>query len=126
VTARPDWSADAACLGRDDIDWFPTQANKGGRTRAFQANVDAAKAVCASCTVRSECLAGALAHWGTAGIWGGLTEIERRDMPQARLHALVAECGTDAGYYRHLRQTCTEPCVECRSAHASAQRKRTA
>lgn len=30
----------------------------------------------------------------------------------------VAKCGTDAGYYRHLRRTKTEPCEACKRAHA--------
>lgn len=29
-----------------------------------------------------------------------------------------AECGTDGGYYRHLRTTHTRPCAACRAAHA--------
>ena len=40
--------------------------------------VTAAKAVCASCEVMRPCRAWALAHPGERGIWGGLTEAERR------------------------------------------------
>lgn len=29
----------------------------------------------------------------------------------------IAECGTDGGYYRHLRITKTEPCAPCKKAH---------
>jgi WhiB family transcriptional regulator, redox-sensing transcriptional regulator len=44
---------------------------KGGSTRE-------AKRVCLSCEVRSECLEYALAHDERFGIWGGLSERERR------------------------------------------------
>lgn len=36
----------------------------------------------------------------------------------------VAECGTDAGYYRHRRRDKTEPCKACLTAHASATRRK--
>lgn len=29
-----------------------------------------------------------------------------------------AKCGTDSGYYRHLRTTKTEPCGPCKAAHS--------
>jgi hypothetical protein len=48
--------------------FFP---EKGGSTRE-------AKRVCLSCDVRSECLEYALAHDERFGIWGGLSERERR------------------------------------------------
>lgn len=33
-----------------------------------------------------------------------------------------AKCGTDGGYYRHLRRTKTDPCDDCKHAHAVAGR----
>lgn len=38
--------------------------------------------------------------------------------------AKVAQCGTDGGYYRHLRRTHTPPCPECKAAHAAAEKAR--
>ena len=35
-----------------------------------------------------------------------------------------AKCGTDGGYYRHVRITKTKACDDCRAAHAAAQRGR--
>lgn len=35
----------------------------------------------------------------------------------------IAQCGTDGGYYRHLRRTKTEPCTPCRKAHAERKRQ---
>lgn len=45
-----------------------------------QAREQDAKAVCASCQVREECLDHALAQGERYGIWGGLTDIERRHL----------------------------------------------
>lgn len=62
------WQADAICAQTDPEAFFP---EKGGSTRE-------AKRVCLSCDVRSECLDYALAHDERFGIWGGLSERERR------------------------------------------------
>jgi WhiB family redox-sensing transcriptional regulator len=43
-----------------------------------RAREDKAKQICAVCEVRRECLDYALAAREVYGIWGGLTEIERR------------------------------------------------
>ena len=42
------------------------------------ASVREAKLICRSCTVKSDCLAYALAHDERFGVWGGLSERERR------------------------------------------------
>ncbi|GMA36494.1 WhiB family transcriptional regulator [Demequina litorisediminis] len=62
------WQERALCAQTDPEAFFP---EKGGSTRE-------AKKVCASCDVRSECLEYALAHDERFGIWGGLSERERR------------------------------------------------
>ncbi len=62
------WQTEALCAQTDPEAFFP---EKGGSTRD-------AKKVCASCTVRSECLEYALANDERFGIWGGLSERERR------------------------------------------------
>src|SRR5690349_20507897 len=72
VTGR-DWRAHAACRGTEPELFFP--ATESGPARAAQ--VAAAKAVCARCPVREQCLAEALARI-PYGIAGGLTEYERR------------------------------------------------
>ena len=64
----PAWYADALCAQTDPEAFFP---EKGGSTRE-------AKRVCQSCDVRAECLEYALAHDERFGIWGGLSERERR------------------------------------------------
>jgi len=62
------WQERALCAQTDPEAFFP---EKGGSTRD-------AKKVCVSCDVRAECLEYALAHDERFGIWGGLSERERR------------------------------------------------
>ena len=62
------WQDDALCAQTDPEAFFP---EKGGSTRE-------AKKVCASCDVKAECLEYALANDERFGIWGGLSERERR------------------------------------------------
>ncbi|RGE15867.1 WhiB family transcriptional regulator [Leucobacter sp. wl10] len=64
------WQADALCAQTDPEAFFP---EKGGSTRE-------AKRICESCEVRSECLEYALEHDERFGIWGGLSERERRKL----------------------------------------------
>lgn len=53
-------------------------------TGARHAREAAAKAVCAACPVLEECRDWVLAVDEPHGIWGGLTESERRDLVYAR------------------------------------------
>jgi WhiB family redox-sensing transcriptional regulator len=51
-----------------------------GHGPAAQVQIVAAKAVCARCPVVHECLSWALETGQDAGVWGGLTEEERRQL----------------------------------------------
>ena len=62
------WQTDALCAQTDPEAFFP---EKGGSTRD-------AKRVCESCPVREECLKYAMDNDERFGIWGGLSERERR------------------------------------------------
>jgi WhiB family redox-sensing transcriptional regulator len=64
------WQDRALCAQTDPEAFFP---EKGGSTRE-------AKRVCTSCDVRAECLEYALANDERFGIWGGLSERERRKL----------------------------------------------
>lgn len=64
------WQERALCAQTDPEAFFP---EKGGSTRE-------AKKVCVSCEVRSECLEYALQNDERFGIWGGLSERERRKL----------------------------------------------
>ena len=68
-----DWREYSACSETDPESFFP---EKGGSTRE-------AKKVCRGCFVRDECLADALEHDERFGIWGGLSERERRRLKRA-------------------------------------------
>jgi WhiB family redox-sensing transcriptional regulator len=63
-----DWQDRALCAETDPEAFFP---EKGGSTRE-------AKRICTGCEVRAQCLEYALAHDERFGIWGGLSERERR------------------------------------------------
>ncbi|MBC3189971.1 WhiB family transcriptional regulator [Pseudonocardia sp. C8] len=66
------WRADAACRGTDPETFFPVAEAGPARERAEAA----AKAVCAGCPVRAECLAWALESL-PFGVAGGMGEDER-------------------------------------------------
>ena len=63
-----EWQDQALCAQTDPAAFFP---EKGGSTRE-------AKRICKACAVRDECLEYALEHDERFGIWGGLSDRERR------------------------------------------------
>lgn len=67
------WQDEALCAQADPEAFFP---EKGGSTRL-------AKAVCRSCDVRAECLDYAMETNQMFGIWGGMSERERRRLKAA-------------------------------------------
>jgi WhiB family redox-sensing transcriptional regulator len=62
------WQEQALCAETDPEAFFP---EKGGSTRE-------AKKICTGCEVKAQCLEYALANDERFGIWGGLSERERR------------------------------------------------
>jgi WhiB family redox-sensing transcriptional regulator len=64
------WQADSLCAQTDPEAFFP---EKGGSTRD-------AKKICSACEVKSQCLEYALGNDERFGIWGGLSERERRKL----------------------------------------------
>jgi WhiB family transcriptional regulator, redox-sensing transcriptional regulator len=67
------WQSDSLCAQTDPEAFFP---EKGGSTRE-------AKRICASCEVKAQCLEYALGNDERFGIWGGLSERERRKLRRA-------------------------------------------
>ena len=65
-----EWHDRALCAQTDPEAFFP---EKGGSTRE-------AKKICTGCDVRAECLSYALSNDERFGIWGGLSERERRKL----------------------------------------------
>ena len=75
------WEARAACRGDVAALFF---APDGECRPERELREEAAKAICAACPVRRECLSCALSADIRDGIWGGLTEDERRGMRRNR------------------------------------------
>ncbi len=66
-----DWRDSANCLTTDPEDFFPIPANNARLLRN-------AKSFCAKCHVQAECLELAITSGSDTGVWGGLSEDERR------------------------------------------------
>jgi len=73
----PEFFAAGLCAQTDPEAFFP---EKGGTTQP-------AKRICNRCEVRQECLAWALDTGQLAGVWGGLSERERRKIQRQRAEA---------------------------------------
>jgi hypothetical protein len=108
--AQAEWRQSAACRGRPTWMWFP---NKGDReTQA------AAQLICRSCIVREQCRGANLDQ--PAGIFAAMTGTDRAQLRQVEItlaRAPVAECNSNAGYHRHLRDG-EDACPDCLAAHA--------
>lgn len=75
MTFDTDWAAQAACRTTDPDSLFVQGAAQ-----------NRAKAICVGCVVRTECLADALDNQVEFGVWGGMTERERRALLRRRPH----------------------------------------
>lgn len=106
------YRARALCAQVGDEFWFP---EKGGSTKE-------AKKICFQCEVRAECLQDALDHDERFGIWGGLSERDRRRLKKGDLTVLkppkpLAHCEVcDKPLYSQRGATPSRVCSEtCRS-----------
>jgi WhiB family redox-sensing transcriptional regulator len=77
-----DWRDKAACLTADPELFFPV-----GNTGPAVDQIEKAKAVCARCTVTEICLQYALESGQDSGVWGGLSEDERRALKRRAARA---------------------------------------
>lgn len=80
------WQLQARCRDHDPTTFFGTDDSEPAAAET-EAN---AKAVCAHCPVRELCLAYALEAQEQFGVWGGLTERERRQYKWFNFGASVA------------------------------------
>jgi hypothetical protein len=110
---RPRWMQHAACADADQTLFFPEVGQAG----------DDAKAICAECPVRAECLS-----WGLTedfGIWGGLSLRQRNKLsaagwklgdpiPPVKMAARGLTHGAQRAYLEHYRNGET-PCDACRA-----------
>jgi WhiB family transcriptional regulator, redox-sensing transcriptional regulator len=80
--ASSDWMKDARCVDEDPTVFFPDEERmSAGVRRRYE---EFAKKICngtlgeGPCPVREQCLEYSLAHPDEHGVWGGMTEQERR------------------------------------------------
>lgn len=128
-----DWRHRAACLGEDPELFFPV-----GTSGPALLQIAGAKAVCARCPVAAECLAWALRSGQEAGVWGGLSEGERRALKRNQAGGQpprVVEHEYCNGRRRHLRtnantridgRTGGKICMDCDTDRAGAAARRDA
>ena len=126
LAAGRNWRARAACKDADPDLFFPMPGDEGAERQA--------KAVCAGCRVRPECLDWALTH-GVSGVWGGLSEDERRPLnrPAVRIPAPVERktkrcpsCDTPKSTDKFFRNSARydgldSNCKDCRSGARKAR-----
>lgn len=119
IDQRPDWFDRAACRGLGPDLFYPDTVGP---------NVGPAKAICAGCPVRQECLERGLDASEGFGVWGGLSPKERRPLRNRRTELKPPTHGTTAGYHYHhtRRDLWGPPCAACRQAHSlrMAERRR--
>ena len=76
------WRDRAACLGENPELFFPD-----GNTGPARLQAERAKAVCRRCPVVEACLKWAMETGQDAGVWGGLSEDERRALKRRNARA---------------------------------------
>lgn len=111
----PRWQDHALCAETDPDAFFP---EKGGSTRE-------AKRVCRSCLVRSECLEYALENDERFGVWGGMSERERRRAGGA-ITSPPPRCLKDLHDMTDANATADGKCRACRNASDRQARARRA
>lgn len=82
VSGPMDWRSKAACLDKDPELFFPV-----GNTGPALLQIEEAKAVCRSCEVVDTCLKWAMESGQDSGVWGGMSEDERRAMKRRAARA---------------------------------------
>ncbi|MEI8056589.1 MAG: WhiB family transcriptional regulator [Actinomycetes bacterium] len=98
MTWTSEWTAGAACRTTDPDELFVQGAAQ-----------NRAKVVCLACNVRTECLSDALDNNIEFGVWGGMTERERRALLRRRPHVTS---------WRRLLETAREEYEVALSDHA--------
>lgn len=103
------FTSGAACRGHDPAMWYPGEGDSATE----------AKAICARCAVRTECLQYAIDHAIRDGIWGGMGEKQRRRIPR---RSIVCETCHKTFQIERVAppKTCSPECAAKR--HAAQQR----
>jgi WhiB family redox-sensing transcriptional regulator len=105
-----EWSSQSACQYTDPEVFFPEKGK----------NANQAKQICRRCPVKGECLEFAVQTCQEHGIWGGLSEPERRELRRSKGITRPSEPqqivhGTYNGNQLHRRRG-EQPCEPCRQA----------
>jgi len=129
-----DWAEHARCRGMNPDIFHPLREERHGEPS--NSETAHAKAICADCQVRTECLNYALDNYEKVGVWGGTSGRERRQIwrkraatarrnntpttraPKPIPPARPDQCGTLTGYRNHHARNET-PCEPCRNANAA-------
>lgn len=82
----PDWHGRAACKGPQSVVFFPPSLIE--RKDEREAREQRAKDICAMCPIRRPCLEYALQIRDPHGVWGGLTEKERKQLTKRSAQAV--------------------------------------
>ncbi len=77
------WRAHGACRTRPDLTWFPGPGE----------SISEQRAICETCPVKAICLEVSLANREDHGIWGGLSERERRRLRRQRAQTTTTHEG---------------------------------
>ena len=107
------WQDDALCAQVDADMFFPPRGDNGLN----------AKAVCELCPVKVQCAQFAADNNEPYGVWGGITEYERRRRKRVNPPTHSPRCGTASGADRHYRHN-EQVCLPCRTAVRQANRAR--
>ncbi|MGH3357129.1 MAG: WhiB family transcriptional regulator [Nocardioidaceae bacterium] len=100
-----DWASEAACKDRTPDELFVKGAAQ-----------NRAKQVCQGCPVRTECLAEALDNQIEWGVWGGLTERERRALLRRRPNVTSWRSLLETARIEHMTEVAAQSATELRTA----------
>jgi len=112
---RPEWMADAACIGKPQAWFFP---GRGELTST-------AKNICAGCPVLDTCREYALGKGEHHGIWGGMSERERRRVRATRARVVVPNRTRSAeilAYVENLRRQGYNDYIQQAAGHFEVDR----
>lgn len=122
----PNWADQAACRTHPTQLFFEvspmTSRHQTGDWHTDKKAVIAAKAVCATCPVTTECLQTALDNCKRHGIWGGLTPRER--LTPQRATRTIRRCHTCHTRFRTRTLTLENYCSDICRARSAADLKK--
>lgn len=100
LAAQPhrDWWGHAACRKEGSDMFYPD-----GKSEQYRPQIEKAKAMCDACPVRQQCLAWALATGESHGIYGGMTDDERRALLRRERRRMPGHGNPELAWVQILR-----------------------